>query len=112
MRSMTLPRRQRRLLGAIDRQLTSADPRLARLLGAFGRHWAGESLPAHEQLPVRTGPSWPGLWRILAAGAWGAPPLIDLPAAGAARTTGTERGAASAAPDQTTQGPDGPEEFA
>ena len=102
---MTLPRRQRRLLEAIDRLMTSADPRLARLLGIFGRLWAGESLPAHEQLPVRTGPSWSALWQALAAGAWAAAPLTDRPAAGAAGRPGPRR---SAAPDRGAQGPGAP----
>jgi DoxX-like family len=78
MDSMALPRRQRRLLEAIDRQLASADPRLARLLGTFGRFWADEPLPAHEQLPVRTGPSWSGPWRVLAAGGLTLPALLGI----------------------------------
>ena len=33
---MALPRRQQRLLEAIDHQMSGADPRLAWLLGTFG----------------------------------------------------------------------------
>jgi hypothetical protein len=50
---MTLPRRQRRLLKAVERQVNSADPGLACSFAAFARRWAGEPLPACEQLPPR-----------------------------------------------------------
>jgi hypothetical protein len=76
---MALPRRQQRLLEAIEHQMTSADPRLAWMLGTFGRLWADEPLPAREQLPTRTSRFWPGLWEAFALGAWPAPPLTDPP---------------------------------
>lgn len=74
---MALPRRQQRLLEAIDHQMSGADPRLAWLLGTFGRIWAGEPLPAREQLPTRASRFWPGLWEALAAGTWLAPSNQD-----------------------------------
>jgi len=72
---MALPRRQRRLLKAIDRQTSAADPRLAWLFGIFGQLWAGEPLPAREQLNTRATRFRSGLWEALAAGAWPAPPF-------------------------------------
>jgi hypothetical protein len=105
---MALPRRQRRLLDAIDHQVTGADPRLAQLLGEFGRLWAGEPMPAREQLPARASRFWPGLWEALAAGAWAASPLPDLPMTDAAGRSGAERGSTPAAPDRARQEPDGP----
>jgi Protein of unknown function (DUF3040) len=105
---MALPRHQRRLLRAIDRQMTSADPRLAQLLDTFGRLWAGEPMPAREQLPARASQFWAGLWEALAAGAWLAPPLPDLPMTDAAGRPGAERGSTPAAPDRARQEPDGP----
>ncbi len=74
---MALPRRQQRLLEAIDHQMSGADPRLAWLLGTFGRIWAGEPLPAREQLPTRASRFWPGLREALAAGTWLAPSNQD-----------------------------------
>lgn len=78
---MALPRRQQRLLEAIDHQMNGEDPRLAWLFGAFERLWAGEPLPAREQLNTRAGRLWPGLWEALAAGAWlmpfPGPPMTD-----------------------------------
>jgi len=96
---MTLPRRQRRLLEAIDHQMTSTDPRLAWMLATFGRLWAGEPLPACEQLHTRTSRFRAGLWQALAASAWAAP-FADLPATDAAGRADVNRGSASTAPDQ------------
>jgi hypothetical protein len=89
---MALPRRQRRHLDAIDHQMTSADPRLAWLLGTFDRLWAGEPLPAREQLPTRASRFCRGLWEALATGAWLAPPLTDLHVTEAAGRPGRGRG--------------------
>ena len=107
---MALPRRQRRLLDAIDHQMTSADPRLAWLLGTFGRLWAGEPLPAREQLPARASRFRPGLWKALTAGAWLAPPLTDLRVTEAAGRPGSGRDSVPDAPDMARQEPDGPAE--
>jgi hypothetical protein len=105
---MALPRRQQRLLEAIDHQMTSADPRLAWLLGAFGRLWAGEPPPAREQLPTRASRFWSGLWEALATGAWAAPPLTDPPVTDAAGGPGAGRGSIPAPPGRARPGPDGP----
>ena len=105
---MALPRRQQRLLEAIEHQMTSTDPRLAWMLGTFGRLWAGEPLPAREQLPARTSRFWPGLWEALALGAWAAPPLTDPPMTDAAARPGARRGSRFTARDQGAQGPDRP----
>ena len=105
---MALPRRQQRLLEAIEHQMASADPRLARLLGTFGRLWAGEPLPAREQLPTRACRFWPGLREALAAGAWALPPLTDPPMTDAAGGPGPGRGSIPAPPGQARQAPDGP----
>jgi len=64
---MALPRRERRLAERIDREVTSTDPRLARLFRMFGRLCEGESLPDREQ--VRGG-FWLSLRDALHAGAW------------------------------------------
>jgi hypothetical protein len=105
---MALPRRQQRLPEAIDHQVTSADPRLARLFGTFGRLWAGERLPARELRPTRASRLWPGLWEALAAGVWPAPPLTDPPMADAAGGPSAGRGSIPAPPGQARQAPDGP----
>jgi len=105
---MALPRRQQRLLEAIDRQMTNADPRLARLFGTFGRLWAGEPLPAREQLPTRASRFWSGLWEALAQGAWPAPPLTDVSVTDAAGNPGAGHGSIPAPPGQARQAPDGP----
>jgi len=105
---MALPRRQRRLLEAIDHQMTSADPRLTRLFGTFGRLWAGEPLPAREQLSTRAGRFWSGLREALAAGAWAALPLTDPPMTEAAGGPGAGRGSIATPPGRARQGPDGP----
>jgi hypothetical protein len=105
---MALPRRQQRLLEAIDRQTTSADPSLAWLLGTFGRLRAGEPMPAREQLPTRASRFWSGLWEALAAGAWPAPPLTDRPVTDAAAGLGAGRGSIPTPPGRAPQGPDGP----
>lgn len=77
---MTLPRRQRRLLGAIDCQVNSADPLLARSVAAFARRWAGEPLPAREQVRPRGARFWDGLWEALGVGScswlWFADPAM------------------------------------
>jgi len=86
---MALSRREQRLLKAIDRQMTSADPRLAWL---FSRLRAGEPQPAREQLPTRARRFWPGLWQALAAGAWPALPPTDPHMTDAARGPGAGRG--------------------
>src|SRR5579863_6224413 len=102
---MALTRRQQRLLEAIDAQMASADPRLAWLLGTFGRFWAGEPLPAREQLPTRASRSWSGLWEALAAGAWPVPPLTDPPVAGTAGGPVAGRGSIPDLPGQARQAP-------
>jgi hypothetical protein len=105
---MALSRRQRRILEAIDHQMTSADPRLAWLFGTFGRLWAGKPLPAREQLPTRASRFWSGLREALAAGAWLALPVTDPPMTDAAGGTGTGRGSIPASPGQPPQAPDRP----
>jgi hypothetical protein len=105
---MALPRRQQRLLEAIDHQITSADPRLAWMLGTFGRLWADEPLPAREQLTTRRSRFWPGLWQVLALSGWAVLPLTELPMTDAAGRARARRGSTSTAPDQDAQGPDGP----
>jgi hypothetical protein len=89
---MALPRRQRRVLDAIDDQLTSADPHLARRLGAVGSHPADEPLPAREQLTTWASRLRFFLWEAFAAGAWPVPPLADPPMAGAAWHPGAGHG--------------------
>jgi hypothetical protein len=105
---MALSRRQQRLLEVIDQQMTSADPRLAWLLGTFGRLWAGEPLPAREQLPTRASRFWSGLWEALAAGAWPAPPPTDPPMTEAAGCPGAGHGSIPAPPGQARQAPGRP----
>jgi hypothetical protein len=70
---MALPRRQRRLLEAIDRRMESEDPELARPLAVFCGLWAGQPLPAREQFNTRASRFWPVLSQALAASAWQAP---------------------------------------
>lgn len=101
---MALPRRQQRLLEAIDHEMTRADPRLAWLLGTFGLLWAGEPMPAWEQFPTRASRFWPGLLGILAAGAWPFLPFTDPPMTGAAGGPG----AIPTQPGQAPQAPEGP----
>jgi hypothetical protein len=50
------PRRQRRLLAAIEQDLCRDDPRLARILKTFERVTAGRQMPAHERVAAR--PHW------------------------------------------------------
>jgi hypothetical protein len=72
---MTLPRRQRRLLEAIDDQLDRADPALTRQFGLFARIWADQPRPAHEQVPGRMDWFWSRLWDVLALAARAAQPV-------------------------------------
>jgi hypothetical protein len=102
-----LPRRQQRLLEAIDRQLADADPDLARLLDAFGRVWADEPLPAREQLHTWASRLRSLLWEALAATAWPVPPLTDPPVTGAAGDPGAGHGPVLP-PGQVRQAPDWP----
>jgi hypothetical protein len=104
---MALPCRQQRLLEAIDHQLTSADPHLAWLLGAFGRLWADEPLPGREQLPTWASRLRSFLWEALAAGAWPVPPLMDPPVTDAAGHPGAGHGSILP-PGQVRQLPDWP----
>jgi hypothetical protein len=99
---MPLPRRQQRLIEAIDHQLTGTDPRLAWLFSTFGRLWAGEPLPAREQLCTRAGGFWSSVREALAAGAW---PVTGLPVTDA---SGAGRGSIPSAPDQARKAADGP----
>jgi hypothetical protein len=105
---MALPRRQGRLLDAIDHLVTGADPRLAQLFGAFGRLRAGEPLTAREQLPARASRFWSALWEALAAGGWAAPTLTDLPMTEAACRPGAGSASMPTVPDRARQEPDGP----
>ena len=110
---MTLPRREQRLLDAIDQELTSADPHLEWLLGPsgpFGRLCAGEPLPAREQLPESASRLRSFLWEALAGAAWSVPPLPDPPVIGAAGQSSVEYrpvpppGQRGQAPDRPGQG--------
>jgi len=105
---MALPRRQQRILEAIDRQMTSADPHLAWLLGTFGRLWADEPLPAREQLPTPASRFWSGLREALAAGAWLAPPLTNPTMTDATGGPGAGHGSVPPPPGQARQAPDRP----
>jgi hypothetical protein len=104
---MALPCRQQRLLEAIDQQLTDADPHLAWLLGAFGRLWADEPLPAREQLPTWASRLRSLLWEAFAVTAWPMPPLADPPMTDAAGHPGAEYGSVPA-PGEIRQAPDWP----
>ena len=95
---MTLPRRQRRLVEAIDHQIDSADPRLASEFGTFGRLWAGEPLPDREQLRTGAGWFWPSLWAALGASAWAVLPPPEPAATPASGERGGELGAGAVAP--------------
>src|SRR5262249_28343717 len=51
--SMSLNHRQRYKLRLIETRLLVSDPRLAGMLGMFGRLCAGHGMPAWEQVPSR-----------------------------------------------------------
>ncbi len=102
---MTLPRHQQRLFEAIERQVNSADPLLARSFAAFARRWAGEPLPAREQMRSRGARFWDGLWEALGAGScswlWFADPVVTSTAVG----TDPEACSADTGPGQGEQQP-------
>jgi hypothetical protein len=100
---MALPRRERRLAEAIDREVTSADPRLARLFRVFGRCWAGEPVPDREQLRRGRDGFWPRLWDALCAGAWEV--SVEPTMADVIRGAGTGPAAIDAVPDQPERAP-------
>ena len=102
---MALPRRQQRLLVAIDQQMNSTDPRLAWLFGTFGRLWAGEPLPAREQLRTRAGRFCAALWDALGAVAWPVPPLVDTLMTGATGEASAGSGSLRAVPGRAEQAP-------
>jgi len=102
---MALPRRERRLLEAIDYEMSCSDPHLVWLFRRFSGLWAGEPLPAREQLRTRTRRFWGGLWEALGAGAWPVPPLPDPAVTDTDAGTGAERGTAAAAPEQAKRPP-------
>ncbi|HET6192172.1 MAG TPA: hypothetical protein VFE59_34830 [Trebonia sp.] len=105
---MALPCRQQRLLEAIDRQLADADPHLAWLLGAFGRLWADEPLPAREQLSTWASRLRSLLWEAFAAGAWPMPPLTDPPVTAAGGHPGAEHDSLPAPGGERQAAPDWP----
>jgi hypothetical protein len=102
---MALPRRQRRLLEAIDYQMNSADPRLARLFGAFSGFCAGEPLPTREQLPRRAARFRAALWEALGAGIWPTPFVADPHLAGTVGGTVPGSGSSGAELGQVEQAP-------
>jgi hypothetical protein len=102
---MALPRRQRRLLEAIDYQMNSADPRLARLFGAFSGFCAGEPLPTREQLPRRAARFRAALWEALGAGIWPTPFVADPNLAGTVGGTDPGSGSSGAELGQVEQAP-------
>jgi hypothetical protein len=104
---MALSCRQQRLLGAIDHQLTNADPQLASLLGAFGQLCAGAPLPAREQLPTWASRLRSFLWEAFAAGAWPASAFTDPYMTDAAGHPGAGHGSVFP-PGQGLQAPDWP----
>src|SRR5262249_6525637 len=53
---MSLNHRQRYKLRLIETRLLVSDPRLAGMLGMFGRLCAGHGMPAWEQVPSRQSP--------------------------------------------------------
>jgi len=67
---MTLPRRQRRLLRSIGKQLSSSDPQFARQLEVFGEFAGPKPMPISEHLPAETSRFWSALWAALGAGPW------------------------------------------
>ena len=50
---MSLSHHQQRQLYRIESGLLGADPRLAAMLGIFGKLSAGQAMPAREQVPAR-----------------------------------------------------------
>ena len=104
---MALSCRQQRLIEATGRQLAGEDPDLARLLGAFGRLWADEPLPAREQLPTWASRLRSLLWEAFAATAWPVPPLTGPPVTGAAGHPGGGHGSVLP-PGQARQATDRP----
>jgi len=102
---MTLPRRQRRLLDAIDCQVISADPLLSRSFAAFARRWAGEPLPEREQLRPRGARFWDGLWEALGESAWPSPWFADPSMTSAAEGTDPECCSRDIGPGQGGQVP-------
>ena len=50
---MSLSHHQQRQLHRIEAGLLGADPQLAAMLGIFGKLFAGQGMPAREQVPAR-----------------------------------------------------------
>ena len=50
---MSLSHHQQRQLYRIEAGLLGADPQLAAMLGIFGKLFAGQAMPAREQVPAR-----------------------------------------------------------
>ena len=50
---MSLSHHHQRQLYRIEAGLLRADPRLAAMLGIFGKLFAGQAMPAREQVPAR-----------------------------------------------------------
>ena len=50
---MSLNHHQQRQLYRIESGLLGADPQLAEMLGIFGKLFAGQAMPAREQVPAR-----------------------------------------------------------
>ena len=50
---MSLSHHQQRQLHRIEAGLLGADPQLAAMLGIFGKLFAGQAMPAWEQVPAR-----------------------------------------------------------
>ena len=50
---MSLSHHQQRQMYRIEAGLLRADPRLAEMLGIFGKLFAGQAMPAWEQVPTR-----------------------------------------------------------
>ena len=50
---MSLSHHQQRQLYRIEAGLLGADPQLAEMLGIFGKLFAGQAMPAWEQVPAR-----------------------------------------------------------
>ena len=97
---MSLPRRERRLLTAIDHEVATADPGLARQFDEFGSPWAGAPLPGAEQLGGGTSGFLAGQWDALCADSWLLPSDPGVAGAGP--------GTIDAAWDQSGQGPGRP----
>ena len=50
---MSLSHHHQRQLHRIESGLLGADPQLAEMLGIFGKLFAGQGMPAREQVPTR-----------------------------------------------------------